>query len=87
MFPFDRPNTVDVLAAHLHEPPLPLTRLNDDIPVDLQEVVLHCLEKKAADRFPDTAALDRALAACRDAKKWSPEQRAWWRSMHAVDPG
>lgn len=76
---FDRPNVIDVFSAHLHEAPTPLTRLNDDIPVDLQEVVLHCLEKQAADRFPDAMELDRALAACHDARGWSVElARAWW---------
>ena len=72
--PFDRPNVIDIFSAHLHKAPAPLTRLNDDVPVDLQEVVLHCLEKQAADRFPDAVSLDRALMACRDFRGWTPEQ-------------
>lgn len=80
--PFTRPNVIDVFSAHLHDPPTPLTRLNDDVPVDLQEVVLHCLEKRPEDRFADACALDRALAACRDAGQWSPERaHAWWQSV------
>jgi serine/threonine-protein kinase len=81
--PFDRPNVIDVFSAHLHEPPVPLTRIDDNLPVDLQEVVLHCLEKKPADRFPDAAALTRALAACRDAHRWNAEEaQAWWKKQH-----
>jgi eukaryotic-like serine/threonine-protein kinase len=78
--PFDRPTVVDVLSAHLHEAPLPLTRVNDDVPADLQEVVLRCLEKKATDRFANATALAEALASCRDARTWSTNQaQEWWR--------
>lgn len=82
--PFMRENVIDVFSAHLHEPPPPLTRLNDDVPADLQEVVLHCLEKLPENRFPDAAALDRALAACQDAGRWNAERALdWWGKYHS----
>ncbi|OAI38713.1 hypothetical protein AYO40_01785 [Planctomycetaceae bacterium SCGC AG-212-D15] len=80
--PFERPNVIDVFSAHLHETPTPLTRINDDIPADLQEVVLHCLEKQPENRFADAEALDRALGACRDAGRWDADAaNAWWQSL------
>jgi serine/threonine-protein kinase len=62
--PFVRKTGVQVLAAHLHEPPLPPSSLRAEVPADLEAVVLRCLEKDPAKRFPDADSLGRALAAC-----------------------
>jgi len=62
--PFAGRSAVKLLAAHLYEPPWPLTDLRPDVPADLAAVVLRCLAKKPEDRFPDAASLDAALAAC-----------------------
>ena len=53
-----------VLAAHQYEPPAPLSKYRPDVPADLEAVVLRCLAKDPAARFPDARALDAALAAC-----------------------
>jgi serine/threonine-protein kinase len=62
--PFVRATAVQTLAAHLGEPVVPPSRLAAGLPSDLEAVVLRCLEKDAARRFPDAQALERALAAC-----------------------
>jgi serine/threonine-protein kinase len=62
--PFVRKTGVQVLAAHLHEPPPPPRTLRAELPPDLEAVVLRCLEKDPAQRFPDADSLERALAAC-----------------------
>jgi tRNA A-37 threonylcarbamoyl transferase component Bud32 len=62
--PFVRKTGVQVLAAHLHEPPPPPRALRADVPPDLEAVVLRCLEKDPAKRFPDADSLERALAGC-----------------------
>jgi serine/threonine-protein kinase len=62
--PFTGKSPVKLLAAHLYEPPEPPTRLRREIPADLEAVVLRCLAKKPAERFPDILAVDRALADC-----------------------
>jgi serine/threonine-protein kinase len=41
-----------------------LRKLRDEIPADLEQVVLRCLEKNADDRFQDVNALAEALRAC-----------------------
>jgi serine/threonine-protein kinase len=50
------------------------------VPADLEAVVLRCLEKEPGKRFPDADSLDKALAACADAGRWTEEDAAaWWR--------
>src|SRR5262249_32001398 len=51
--PFAGRSVVQVLAAHLYEAPLPLTRHRPDVPNDLQTVVLRCLAKQPAERYAD----------------------------------
>jgi serine/threonine-protein kinase len=37
------------------------------VPADLQAVVLRCLAKDPAERFPDAPSLEQALAGCQTA--------------------
>jgi serine/threonine-protein kinase len=77
--PFPGTSAVRVILAHAHEAIPPLSQHRPDIPDDLGRVILRCLAKKPADRFPDARSLDRALAFCADADGWTPEQAAhWW---------
>jgi serine/threonine-protein kinase len=62
--PFPRTTAIDAIVAHLHEPVRPLTELRAEVPADLQEVVLRCLEKDPARRFADVSRLHDALARC-----------------------
>jgi serine/threonine protein kinase len=61
--PFPGRSAVQVLAAHLHERPAPLADHRADLPADLQAVVLRCLAKNPAERFPDVQSLEQALAS------------------------
>jgi serine/threonine-protein kinase len=62
--PFPRDRAVEVIVAHIHEPVRPLTELREEVPTDLQEVVLRCLEKEPARRFADVGRLHDVLASC-----------------------
>jgi serine/threonine-protein kinase len=54
------------------------------VPADLQAVVLRCLEKNPARRFPGADELGQALARCRCADQWTRERAAaWWRDSAA----
>jgi serine/threonine-protein kinase len=64
--PFLRPTAVQTLAAHLGEAVVPPSRLRPGLPAGLEAVALKCLEKDPAQRFPNVAALDQALAQCGD---------------------
>jgi serine/threonine-protein kinase len=62
--PFPRDKAIEAIVAHIHEPVPPLTELRAEVPADLQEVVLRCLEKDPARRFADVGRLHDALAGC-----------------------
>jgi serine/threonine-protein kinase len=51
--PFTAQNPVDIILKHLHDPPVPLTKLRPDLNIDpaLEEVVLKCLAKDREQRF------------------------------------
>jgi hypothetical protein len=49
--PFTGVTAQQVLVAHVTQPPAPLTRQRPGLPASLEQVVLRCLEKRAADRF------------------------------------
>ena len=84
--PFVRDSAVQTLAAHLTEPVVAPDRLRPDVPGDLQAVVLRCLEKDPACRFPNADELAQALAQC-SADQWTREQAAaWWRDYSVGDP-
>jgi serine/threonine-protein kinase len=77
--PFDDDNPIEVMIAHARDPVLPPSRLRPDIPADLEHVVLRCLAKEPADRFPDAESLEHALAECACADRWNAKQAAqWW---------
>jgi eukaryotic-like serine/threonine-protein kinase len=77
--PFVRPTQLQTLIAHACDAPIPPDQLQAEVPPDLRSVVLRCLEKDPAQRFPDARNLDRALAACQAAGLWTEELAvAWW---------
>jgi serine/threonine-protein kinase len=78
--PFERGTAVQVLMAHLNDPPVPPGAVLSDVPADLEDALLRCLTKDPAQRLGDASALDATLARCQDAGSWTQEQAAaWWR--------
>ncbi|MCO5166044.1 MAG: serine/threonine-protein kinase [Planctomycetes bacterium] len=61
--PFDGGSLAALLKALLTDPPPPPRRLDPTIDPSLERLVLRCLEKAPAARFPDGAALAAALEA------------------------
>ena len=59
--PFLGGNSASILVKHLTEQPVPVTDRRPDVPADLAAIVMRLLQKNPADRFPDAAALIRAL--------------------------
>lgn len=79
--PFSGNNLVELLTAHARSEVVAPSTLNANVPKDLDAVVLRCLAKESEERFPDAAALERALAKCECADQWTTERAAqWWRS-------
>jgi serine/threonine-protein kinase len=85
--PFVRPNLNAVLAAHLHQDVEPPGRRTRGLPADLEWIVLTCLKKDPAERFPNVPALEAALAGCGCAGDWTPEMAAdWWEKNFVAQP-
>jgi serine/threonine-protein kinase len=79
--PFTGPTAMAVLVSVAHDPVEPPSRHQPGLPADLERVVLRCLAKAPADRYPDADALERDLAACAAAAEWDfARAAAWWRS-------
>ncbi|MFF2944152.1 serine/threonine-protein kinase [Streptomyces niveus] len=60
--PFTAPTAALVLLAHREQPPTPLGSLRDDVPPDLEELVLQLLAKLPDDRPAHAAAVYARLA-------------------------
>jgi serine/threonine-protein kinase len=77
--PFQGENAFAVMMAHGRDAVVPPSRLNPDVPGDLEHVVLRCLAKNRDERFQDVKALAEALAGCSAAALWDAEQAdRWW---------
>lgn len=59
---FDAPTLMQVCAAVLETEPVPLSSHRPDVPAELEAVVMRCLEKDPARRYPDLAELVVALS-------------------------
>ncbi len=64
--PFDRPNSVNILMAHVNEPVPPLRVMNPSIQIgeSLESTIMRCVEKNPDDRFK---SMDEVLAALKRA--------------------
>jgi serine/threonine-protein kinase len=72
-------SAIEVMLAHARDTVAPPSAILTDIPHDLERVVLRCLSKDPADRFPDAESLERALGECSCARDWDEGHAArWW---------
>ncbi len=77
--PFDYQQPIKVLVAHASETPVSPRELNPSIPVELDEIIMRCLEKQPEDRFQDVASLAEQLEHVPLADPWSSKlASAWW---------
>jgi serine/threonine-protein kinase len=78
--PFAGRSAMEMLVAHARDTVTPPSRLNAALPPDLERLTLRCLEKSADKRFQTADELERSLADCESAGRWTQEQAAqWWR--------
>jgi serine/threonine protein kinase len=62
--PFEAPSLPVLSTKIAYEPAIPPRQLRNEIPVDLENVVLRCLEKSPDNRFQDVTAMATALSLC-----------------------
>lgn len=62
--PFDAPSLVEILMKLLNEEPIPLRKFKPqlNIPAEVDELVMKCLEKKPSDRFQSMHELQGAIS-------------------------
>jgi serine/threonine-protein kinase len=83
--PFDRGSGAEVMMAHARSPVTPPSSRRNGIPADLERVVLRCLAKDPAERYPGAAQLRHALAACACGGDWDQAKAsAWWGEVQAA---
>ena len=79
-------HALSVLRRVLDDPPAPPRMLNPEVSKDLDTILLHCLEKDPADRYPSAAALADDLDRLRAGQPisvrptpWARRTQAWFR--------
>ncbi len=81
--PFERASPQEVMIAHARDEVVPPSKLQADVPADLERVILRCLAKSPEGRFQDIDGLEQALAECAAADQWTQAQAArWWQENH-----
>lgn len=60
--PFDGDTPVALAMQHIQDAPIPPSQLNPHIPLVLEAIILHCLEKVPEMRFRDGSQLAQAVA-------------------------
>jgi serine/threonine-protein kinase len=77
--PFMDENPLKVIIAHASREAVPLRQLNPSLSIELEEIVMRCLEKDPDHRYQDVASLQRALKEVAFAESWSSDLAAeWW---------
>jgi serine/threonine-protein kinase len=81
--PVFRGNFHEAVVAHVErEPEPPSTRLAAPVPADLEAIILKCLAKTSAARYPTAKELGEALAKCEAAGQWDASSaRASWKDL------
>jgi serine/threonine-protein kinase len=77
--PFAHENPIKVMIAHASHDVVPPRQIDPELPLELEEIVLRCLEKDPEHRYQDVLALKRALNELVLDETWTSESAAaWW---------
>lgn len=77
--PFNYQQPIKVMVAHASETPRSPRELNPDLPLELEEIILRCLEKQPEDRVQDTTTLHEMLDQVPIVDNWTSALAAdWW---------
>jgi len=77
--PFNYQQPIKVMVAHASETPISPRDLCSTIPIELEEIILRCLEKQPEDRVQDAQTLGEMLEQVPCFEAWSKTAAAqWW---------
>jgi tRNA A-37 threonylcarbamoyl transferase component Bud32 len=83
--PFDAATAIEAIVAHSRDPVVPPSQIRDQVPADLEAVILRCLAKDPTERFPDAESLEIALGRCVCASSWNKAlARQWWNDLELL---
>ena len=82
--PFKRDGMIATLLAHSNDTVTPPSQLQQDVPLDLEHVILRCLEKHRDQRYENVEDLRDALTACQIDTHWCVDQATNWWSENSV---
>ena len=82
--PFTGEKPIKVMLSHIHEEVKPPTAWIANLPGDLCQVILRCLEKDRDRRYASVDELDIALKNCGDSGGWDRDKAAAWWKTHLL---
>ncbi len=83
---FDKMSPMAFVVAHSNDEPPPIsTRTSNEVPSDLEDVIMSCLAKDPNDRPRDAMELARRLGSVAAANAWTQETADEWWVEHATD--
>jgi serine/threonine-protein kinase len=82
---FEARNVVEMCSHHLHSIPIPPSRRTEqEVPGELERIILRCLAKDPADRYQTARSLQDALTNAARHIQWSDEAAGrWWTTFRA----
>lgn len=77
--PFEETHPVKLILAHAQQIPARPSTLIDNVPEDLERVIMRCMEKDPRARYASVRDLRLALLDCEDVQDWTSETaHDWW---------
>ena len=85
---FEARNVVEMCGHHLHTAPIPPSRrVEQELPADLERIILTCLAKDPSERYQSAKALQDALTESAWVTPWPDEAAGrWWDVFRASQP-
>jgi serine/threonine protein kinase len=76
--PFDNGNVYQTIYAVLHSEPEPPRKIDPLLPIDLETIILKCLEKQVEKRYVSAEALANDLRAWMEGRAIGIRTTPWW---------
>ena len=82
--PFTGSKPLDIAYKQVHNQPEPPTNLRADIPAEIERIIVRCLQKNRADRFPGATEFLEEIDRVLDAKQAAKSHKAPTRKLPSM---
>ena len=80
---FEEETLLATMLAHVQKAPIPPSKRTEiEVPVELEQLVMWCLEKDPAARPPNAGVIRQRLSQYNLADSWTPERAEKWWKLH-----